>query len=129
MSNLTPFLTTAIEAADQAGALVRRYFHQPVRRERKLAASPIVTEADREAEKLIRQVIERAHPAFAVTDFAVNAVAWVFAFGLTALQTVLVSASAEVLIRVGERVRVWAACRARSTCIRPGPWARSTWNA
>jgi inositol-phosphate phosphatase/L-galactose 1-phosphate phosphatase/histidinol-phosphatase len=52
-------LATAL--ADQAGAIVRRYFRKPLAIEQKADLSP-VTQADREAEQAMRGMIESAFP-------------------------------------------------------------------
>lgn len=55
------FLALANELADAAGAVIRRYFREPIPFDDKADDSP-VTAADRDAERIIRETIERARP-------------------------------------------------------------------
>ncbi|MCI5044207.1 MAG: inositol monophosphatase family protein [Aquisalinus sp.] len=66
MDDLDHFIEIAEQAADVAGKLIRSYYLQPVSAERKLAASPIVTEADLKAEQLIRQILQEELPTHAI---------------------------------------------------------------
>ena len=66
MDDLDHFIEIAELAADTAGELIRSYYLQPVTAERKLAASPIVTEADLKAEQLIRKILQDKLPTHAV---------------------------------------------------------------
>ncbi len=51
--------------ADASGAVIRRYFRRPVEVDRKSDDSP-VTEADREAERAMRALIEEAFPGHGI---------------------------------------------------------------
>ncbi|MDM8519835.1 inositol monophosphatase family protein [Anaerolineales bacterium HSG6] len=62
---LRPYLDFAIETAWQAGQLTLGYFQTDIRPTFKADASP-VTVADKEAEKLIRQRIEKRFPSHAI---------------------------------------------------------------
>jgi histidinol phosphatase-like enzyme (inositol monophosphatase family) len=53
---------TAAAAADAAGNILRSYFRSTLTLEKKDARSPVVTRADREAEKAMRAVIAAAFP-------------------------------------------------------------------
>ncbi|WP_306252639.1 inositol monophosphatase family protein [Parvularcula sp. IMCC14364] len=66
MDDFDRFIHVAEQAVDAAGALIRAYYLTPVSAERKLAASPIVTEADTRAEQVIRQILREALPDHAV---------------------------------------------------------------
>jgi inositol-phosphate phosphatase/L-galactose 1-phosphate phosphatase/histidinol-phosphatase len=59
------FVSFAERLADSAGPLVRRYFRQPVEVITKADASP-VTIADRETEKLLRQMVGETYPGHGV---------------------------------------------------------------
>lgn len=56
-----PFVALAQSLADRSGAVLRRYFRQPLTIDAKADASP-VTVADREVESLIRAAIEASFP-------------------------------------------------------------------
>jgi len=58
---MSPELETALAAAGAADALIRYYFKQQCTAEYKSDGSP-VTEADRSAERIIRQIIAARHP-------------------------------------------------------------------
>jgi histidinol-phosphatase len=58
-------LAFAHELADRAGEIVGRYFRTPVSVESKLDASP-VTIADREAERVMRELIRERYPAHGI---------------------------------------------------------------
>lgn len=57
---------TAIQAADAAGAVLRGYFRGDFALEQKDAASPVVTEADRDSERTIRETISSRFPTHAI---------------------------------------------------------------
>ena len=62
MSNaLAPFVALANDLAEQSGAILRRYFRQPIAVDDKSDASP-VTIADREVEQTLRAAITKAFP-------------------------------------------------------------------
>lgn len=61
MDTVKPLLDFALEAAWQAGRVTLGYFQTGLRYERKDDNSP-VTQADREAEQKLRQMIEAAYP-------------------------------------------------------------------
>lgn len=58
---LAPFVALANDLAEQSGAILRRYFRQPIAVDDKSDASP-VTIADREVEQTLRAAITRAFP-------------------------------------------------------------------
>ena len=60
-ANLQSLLDFAVRVAREAGDITRRYFRQSLAVERKADGSP-VTVADREAERFIRESIQRAFP-------------------------------------------------------------------
>lgn len=60
-----PFIAFAEELAEAAGAVTRRYFRRPLAVADKADASP-VTAADREAEEVMRELIERRYPAHGI---------------------------------------------------------------
>jgi myo-inositol-1(or 4)-monophosphatase len=64
-SSLRPYLDFATDTALQAGKLTLDYFRNDIATEYKSDDSP-VTEADRGAEQLIREQIERAYPQHAI---------------------------------------------------------------
>ncbi|MGB0089185.1 MAG: inositol monophosphatase family protein [Planifilum fulgidum] len=59
-------IETAIEAAKEAGRLIRQRVETTKRVETKYTAHDLVTEVDRQAEEIIRQVLHRAHPDHAI---------------------------------------------------------------
>lgn len=59
--SLAPFVALAQTMADQSGAVLRRYFRQPLTIDSKDDLSP-VTIADREVETLVRSAIEQTFP-------------------------------------------------------------------
>ncbi len=61
----TRFLPVALELADLAGEVVRRYFRTPIPVEIKSDQSP-VTRADREAERVMRETLARRCPDHAI---------------------------------------------------------------
>jgi inositol-phosphate phosphatase/L-galactose 1-phosphate phosphatase/histidinol-phosphatase len=60
-----PFVALAQTLADQSGAVLRRYFRQPLAIDAKADLSP-VTIADREVESLVRAAIETAFPTHGI---------------------------------------------------------------
>jgi len=58
---LAPFVALANDLAEQSGAILRRYFRQPIAVDDKSDASP-VTIADREVEQALRAAIAKAFP-------------------------------------------------------------------
>jgi fructose-1,6-bisphosphatase/inositol monophosphatase family enzyme len=60
-AGLADLVATAERAADAAGAVLRRYFRTGLAAERKRDLSP-VTQADREAEQAMRDVLDQAYP-------------------------------------------------------------------
>lgn len=58
---MNDFLDFARDLAEKSGALIGRYYRQPVKVERKADLTP-VTIADREAEALMREMIGRKYP-------------------------------------------------------------------
>jgi inositol-phosphate phosphatase/L-galactose 1-phosphate phosphatase/histidinol-phosphatase len=58
---LAPFVALANDLAEQSGAILRRYFRQPIAVDDKSDASP-VTIADREVEQTLRAAITQAFP-------------------------------------------------------------------
>lgn len=58
---LAPFVALANDLAEQSGAILRRYFRQPIAVDDKSDASP-VTIADREVEQTLRAAISKAFP-------------------------------------------------------------------
>lgn len=65
MENLTPYLDFALDALWQAGKITTRYFQTGIAVERKSDASP-VTQADKEAEQLLRGLIAKSWPDHAI---------------------------------------------------------------
>jgi histidinol phosphatase-like enzyme (inositol monophosphatase family) len=61
VANLQSLLDFAVRVAREAGDITRRHFRQSLTVERKADGSP-VTAADREAERFIRESIQRAFP-------------------------------------------------------------------
>jgi myo-inositol-1(or 4)-monophosphatase len=59
-------IDTAIEAAKEAGRLIRERVETAKRVETKYSAHDLVTEVDRQAEEIIRQVLLKAHPDHAI---------------------------------------------------------------
>lgn len=57
---------TAVRAADAAGGVLRGFFRGDFALEKKDAASPVVTEADRQSERTIREVISARFPDHAI---------------------------------------------------------------
>jgi inositol-phosphate phosphatase/L-galactose 1-phosphate phosphatase/histidinol-phosphatase len=60
-ADLAPFVALANDLADQSGAILRRYFRQPIAVDDKSDASP-VTVADREVEQTLRAAIAKSFP-------------------------------------------------------------------
>lgn len=57
----SPYIDFAHKLADASGEVIRRYYRQPCAVDAKADASP-VTQADREAEKAIREMITQVYP-------------------------------------------------------------------
>lgn len=59
-------IETAIEAAKEAGRLIRERVETSKRVDTKYSAHDLVTEVDRQAEEIIRQILLKAHPDYAI---------------------------------------------------------------